>query len=876
MMAYAVGDRLRLNSLKQNEINRIKDDLRDKDLELDRKGYVVPKGTYRTNTGRIKEKSLAFDTKNKSYSAGSDEVLGLAIAAGERRQAQSQVQEPVEPDYRERAVDTVMSKSNQGLGVTQYDTVKKNVFVEKNVDTFPSFQKTEDNQVSGIVYGRTPEGDLSGLRYSYDKRYTQEQNKLFDEKIRSNQKDNGLSIKGIISKTKKIKDDADLAVSNVLFPYTYPSAERRFNPGRELDLVYAKEGREKVIVGYDSKNNPVLKYKGTKTFFDFPVLGETSKQATNYFMDKPVTVFVDYYLLKGAGKVAGSIPIVTKTLSLKPIRVLAGGAYASSLVVRADRDYSGFKSSLGETLVKEGTGFKALGSGLKSGSKTLKNLFRPSTKNLKVNIVEGVKFNAENKDYGGNVLDYDATGKPDIFGGQFKSQGGGLFNVKNRFFKVGFKESGKYVYLPEGGTVSRAKTDLNIQEYRYVLNPRNPLKINVFTKPKVLSKSTQPIKTLFLNVRPEYNRLPLSKSSANINTLSKFSPTDKGFDVDSLSIIKGKGQGFKRITKGELTNVNDFDSSFKGLSADFPLKGGFKNVRIGGSEKAIIGRSALVSNIQEGDLSRSFSTGRITSRNINRALSVSRKNVLKDIGSNVGKFEKDSFVDSANSLLGVKSVSKTAPQININQAAIKDVVLKEYVATVKADTLRSSFSAKPVAIARLQSQPKLSSEVKSFETFKPSSLMGVNNVVKTVSVPVVNTTPKSLSIPRSTFKYKQENFSKSKPVTSNINSVLPKQIPLSVQKVSSKQISKQITKQTYKSRFTSFKGFTSAPPIRLGGFDFKQFKSKPKVSSPLKIKSSFTPKYNPSIEASLFNIRAKKTNFKLANTGLVLRPILSR
>jgi hypothetical protein len=41
-----------------------------------------------------------------------------------------------------------------------------------------------------------------------------------------------------------------------------------------------------------------------------------------------------------------------------------------------------------------------------------------------------------------------------------------------------------------------------------------------------------------------------------------------------------------------------------------------------------------------------------------------------------------------------------------------------------------------------------------------------------------------------------------------------------------------------------------------------------------KFMDKFVPKYNPSLEASLFNVRARSTNLRLANTGLVLRPII--
>ena len=63
---YNVGDRVKIWSMKQNEINRIKKDLRKRDLEIDNKGHIVPKGYYRTNTGRIlKEKGYKYDVELK-------------------------------------------------------------------------------------------------------------------------------------------------------------------------------------------------------------------------------------------------------------------------------------------------------------------------------------------------------------------------------------------------------------------------------------------------------------------------------------------------------------------------------------------------------------------------------------------------------------------------------------------------------------------------------------------------------------------------------------------------------------------------------------------------------------------------------------------
>jgi hypothetical protein len=249
--------------------------------------------------------------------------------------------------------------------------------------------------------------------------------------------------------------------------------------------------------------------------------------------------------------------------------------------------------------------------------------------------------------------------------------------------------------------------------------------------------------------------------------------------------------------------------------------------------------------------------------------------------SNVKRFNRKEFISGSGSLLQSLSKVQPKPISQISQSVLKDVVQKQYaqdVAQQRFNTLK--FSPKPVLTSK--SKTSISSSVNSRSLGLASP--GGNLRQRVANKSLLNITPVTFSKmnigTRVNSDLKQSSFFKQSPQLRQSTSPaldLRQSLKQNQALKQQTQLRQSLTlKQTF-SRTPTLSIPKIFPPIippfkerkwSFGKlFEFKDVK-------PLKTKrDSF---YVSSIEANIFNIRAKKKdiNWNISRMGLSLRPLL--
>lgn len=591
--------------------------------------------------------------------------------------------------------------------------------------------------------------------------------------------------------------------------------------------------------------SPIERLKETRAFKPTPSKG--SKELINvstgqvgkiplgmYYeaTEKPLKTIVTGYAGLGVGKVATSVPSVTRVVGKPLVKYGLLGLTAASV------GYSTLtsKEGIGVSLGRQVTSLGAFGTGLKIGTSlptkttSIKNI-KLRYKDLKVESAEMVKSVTKSKEFGGNVLDVAPTGEPVIASGVSASKGGGLFKVDKNFYKVTVAEKGLTQEISPSEYVLKSKADIKVTGFKY--------------------KATKPI---------QVGRT----KRGTITAIGKVKTSDEGVGtVRSMAKMKFGGKLTRRATilkavsKDDVTNV-------AGRSFDIQRK-----KIVGGSLKDVAGQSKLLASYPKGESNVNVHRNVLFGRQAREGLvGVSVKDSSKGL--------KD-FKDVGN----VGTIAKGKPinvQSLVSEESLKSAVKSAYIRDVRTESVKN--------VAKVRGSLKVAHVTVVKPISKPVNFVKYSNI----PVQVYRTSPKLDS--KVTVSLKGVAPTKQTSKQFNLSSIkranLPKSMsaisPKLAQEVSVKQVQGLKQKQQVKTlrilRTTEVpKPFVLTKPtfsttifpnsLKSGSIEDENFKF-PKIKTS---KKSFKG-YLPSIEASLFNIRGKRISKSLAESGLVLRPVV--
>ena len=564
------------------------------------------------------------------------------------------------------------------------------------------------------------------------------------------------------------------------------------------------------------------------------IAGSFIKGVRDPLIYNPAETITIGYTGFGVGKVIGSSKTLLNYATKPAIKYsLLGATVIGTGVNAAKSNNVGY--SLGSQAVSLGSFGIGYNAGLTSSIKNFDiNKLNFNYKETKVKSLEAVRSVTKSKSFGGNVLDFQ-NNKPLLSSGVSVTKGGGVYSINNNYYKLTFLEKGFSVDKTSTESVFKSNANIKVTPFKYDFN----------------------------NVAKQFGNVKTS----NLKSISTIKFNNEFINVDTTGRLTTENNIINRVGsfKGKTTNN---ELILAGRSIDYNNLG-----KISGSKRDVIGISKQVLSYSKGD----------TEFNVYNNLNLGRagKGAVYGLGSSKGSLAGSIGVRSNGGTITVNNIKSFS---NVNTLDTSSLVKQSYISDVQVKGL-SDISKSKGSTIQLQNPSKTvtpSSDTLSAFNMPKISYSRNTNILKSYSIPKVSQsiTPKISYISKSGSNLRQSPIIKQQPIIKHISNIDQslRQQPITKQQPLLKQSQLLRQSQTLK-QSNYFKGYTGFKPLTTtkGGLDLNfntggSSKGSFKIS---KSNSNFKQRYEPSIEAGLFNIRAKKTNLKLSRTGLTLRPILS-
>lgn len=552
--------------------------------------------------------------------------------------------------------------------------------------------------------------------------------------------------------------------------------------GENYETVLNPAGEFTGLYNLALKINPYLRGTENSATFAQTKVGGIGVESVNYMRQNPDIVLATYgggYLLSRG---IASIPPITRFLANPKVSYGLAGLYATGVGTEILFNPTEYKKILGREAVTLGASIYGFKAGARAGGynypifdkksvtwKPVSALFTP-----KATRVEAVTSLTESKSFGKNIY----SEKYGMLSELSKSQGGGLYKVGDKYYKLTYLESGKGIDVSEGSSYLKSAGKIRIQEFGYNIN---------VGKERFIQSADELLGVKYKPPIAEYRAKVGRPRMVNFESVGFTRGTLGAQDISLVTKYIPRGNKiFYRYTAGKIVpRETGYDYGFLGESVDTTSK-----YIIPKSSSVVKGESYLLFR----DAPKTTIFGDVFEKSVTKSVVVSvgkttfNKNLLQDIGSIKKSYGRISYIESANNLLGLSNVQKSSTAVLSGNLPVAQLTLtKPKVSTTGVIV--------PL-LAKKQTQKTQTQLVAPKRTIKTYSQYPP--IVQTYQVPILetNVVPKLSITPTLDLKQVTQPKSQSRQISSPITRPVQTQTPQVVpkQEVLPKQI--VIPKQT--------------------------------------------------------------------------------